>query len=95
MEAVRALKPDIVFASWIPYTSERDYEVARLGHPCIFITEGYGGCIGSDKFWSRSGKDGYRITDSRINPDVPQWGGLHDHTILTIPEPGFKPAMPA
>lgn len=95
VEAVRALNPDIVFAGWIPYESTLDYELAVLGHPCIFVGEGYMGCTGSEKFWERSGKDGYRVINAGIQPDVPQWIGIHDYTLLTAPEPGFTPATSA
>ena len=89
LEAVRALNPDIVFAGWIPYGSTLDYELARLGHPCIYVGEGWGGCTGSEKFWERQGKDGYRIKDSELCPDVSQWIGIHDRTYYTAPETGF------
>jgi len=83
MDAVSRFKPDIIFASWIPYESELDCELGDLGLPMILVGEGWGGCTGSEKFWHKHGK---KIIEPNAKfdwfTDIPQWYGLHDYTSL-------------
>lgn len=78
--AVDRFKPDVVFASWVPYRSTLDYQMARR-LPCVFVGES-GGCTGSRLFWE--GDAPYRIEYPDIQK-VPQWPGMHDHTFCTFP----------
>jgi len=84
IEAVKLYRPDVVFASWIPYESTLDRELAQLGVPCIFVGEGFGGCTGSEVFWAE--QDGYRVFEMPPDfKDLPQWNGIHDYTFCTMP----------
>jgi len=100
IDAVKELKPDFVFASWIPYTSELDYELACLGVPMVIIGEGGGGCTGSMKFWGEypwnAEEEDEEAKEEIVTPyeicrmpedfqDVPVWEGLHDHTYWVSP----------
>lgn len=84
LEAVDTLNPDFVFASWIPYESDLDYQIAIKGVPCLFVTEGWGGCTGSENFWQEDGIK-YMIASKVLDHDVLCWPGIHDHTILVLP----------
>jgi len=84
MSALRKFNPDIIFASWIPYGLSLDYELASLDIPMILISEGYGGCTGSEMIWDEGLADYNNVLDE-IYPnlhDVPQWYGIHDRTYL-------------
>ncbi|MAP23846.1 MAG: hypothetical protein CL582_23190 [Alteromonadaceae bacterium] len=54
--SVKKHKPDMVFASWIPYRSTLDYDLAclisEMKIPMILVGEGHGGCTGSSQLWS-------------------------------------------
>ena len=88
LHAIKHYRPDVVYASWIPYGSRLDFEIAQLaskqGIPCIFVGEGDGGCTGSGRFWNTQ-HTSYKIVYPDITHDVPQWPGLHDHTYMARP----------
>lgn len=102
LRAAKTLSYDILFASWIPYLSPLDFQLARLGKPCIFVGESSGGCTGSQRFWGSYWHGGwhrtvelpipYRIIRARSFiegfQDVPQWPGIHDVTHITFPKEG-------
>lgn len=84
MEAVIHFQPDILFVSWIPYTSILDSELADLEVPMIMVGESSGGCTGSNLIWDKKQID-YECNMAKIYPDlqdVPQWSGIHDRTWL-------------
>jgi hypothetical protein len=91
IEAVRQYKPDAIVASWIPYGSDLDVqlaEVAReLGIPMVVIGEGNGGCTGSEAFWNRSRESYYdwqaddgeeEITNDSVDWSIEDLGSLFD-----------------
>lgn len=103
LSAIDKYDAEVVFGSWIPYESTLDYEIARRRVPCIFITEGWGGCIGSEDLWEKADAEGYDIFDWPLT-DVPQWPSIHDHTVVVLPREytgplrdvvGFIPDDPA
>jgi hypothetical protein len=63
IEAVRQYKPDVIVASWIPYTSDLDVRLAELakelGIIMVVIGEGNGGCTGTEALWNRSRESYY------------------------------------
>ena len=81
MDAVSEYKPDIIFASWIPYECSLDGDLAELGLPLIVVGEGCGGCTGDGSIWEHEPEGA-----AELYPwfeDVPQWDGIHDYTSLT------------
>lgn len=95
LEAVTELKPDLIFASWISYKSELDYELACLGIPMLIVGEGCGGCTGSLKFWGEHPWDASeeeRLEDIKTPydtcgmpeyfQDVLNWEGIRDFTLF-------------
>ena len=93
VEAANELRPDVIFASWIPMDVEFDYELAQMGFPMVIVGEGWGGCTGGKKFWGNAydEDDGiprnYEMLDApRWFRDVPSWFGIHDYTRLVIPK---------
>lgn len=94
--AVEKFKPDVIFASWIPYGSTLDMWLANTRVPMIMVGEGWGGCTGSGDFWSAAcdldrddvdctGKDWTVQQPSNVVDDwtdVSQWWGLRDFTTL-------------
>lgn len=84
MRSLKREKPDIVFASWIPYRSTLDRQIG-IRAPLIQVGEGWGGCTGSEVFW---GASGIRHLSVEIEQDVPQWYGMRDYTHMS--EPGGK-----
>lgn len=79
-DAVEAVHPDVIFASWIDYTSVLDIELASSDLPLVIIGEGNSGCTGSEQFWQDH-------EDCISKPpkwfrDVPEWWGIHDYTYL-------------
>ena len=78
------LQPDVIFAAWIPYTSEIDKSLAETRCPLIIVGECPGGCTGSEDFYEH---DAWR---EAIDPrelitnfeDILQWDGIHDHTMM-------------
>jgi hypothetical protein len=86
--AIKIYKPDIVFASWIPYRSTVDFKIAKLGRPIILVGEGGGGCTGSDRLEERDRFNQiWRIRDYLPwFKDVPQWAGIHDYTSIVLPK---------
>lgn len=83
-EAVEQFKPDVVFASWIPYQDDMDMRLARMVS-CIFVGEGNGGCTGSEEFWSEAEEKRYHIYRHFLREDVPRWPGITDFTFRTHP----------
>jgi hypothetical protein len=96
--AVSLYKPDVIFASWIPYESALDQRLAELGIPMVLVGESHGGCTGSEEFWERGGQ-GYDPQNSKRREwdthymqvlfdwfsDVSQFSGIHDVTSLVLP----------
>jgi len=57
---------DGVLLSWAPYRNEMDYEVWKelpSGKKIAVIGEGYGGCVGSDRFWDAVEEESIVIDD--------------------------------
>ena len=86
---------EVLFASWIPYQSELDYQLAhkwvvQQGKPFLLLGE-WNGCTGSELFWDKSGVEYRVLCNDEIREkwpwfrDVPQWDGLNDETYLVLP----------
>lgn len=90
LAAVSIFKPEVVFVSWIPYTSDLDGHLvdAATKHriPLIVVGEGNGGCTGSGGLWSRPARRLY-CEDDLFDwfSDVPTWPGIHDFTTVVLP----------
>lgn len=83
---------DLLFASWIPYTSNLDQELFQLwvsgyNKPMLIVGES-GGCTGSEGFEGVVEDAGCSYVYQPLAHDVPQWSGIHDHTSLIAPR-GF------
>jgi hypothetical protein len=83
-EDILHLQPDVIFASWIPYTAAIDMTLVETRCPLILVGESPGGCTGSEELWDH---DAWKeaIEPSSLIPDfedVLQWDGIHDHTML-------------
>ena len=93
LAAVSIFKPEVVFASWIPYGSPLDGQLAEMvaeRHiPMVVIGEGNGGCTGSDALYADDVPwEIHSLGWGDAVPwfkDVPQWSGIHDHTQLVMP----------
>jgi len=86
---------EVLFASWIPYQSELDYQltqrwVVEQGKPFLLLGE-WNGCTGSQIFWEKSDVEYRVLCNDEIREkwpwfrDVPQWDGLNDETYLVLP----------
>jgi len=78
LAAVFIYKSDVIFASWIPYGSDLDAQIAELGIPMVLIGESLGGCTGSEEFWHR-GQETYWDweADGEVENDHLDWN-IHD-----------------
>lgn len=79
-----SLQPDVLFAAWIPYGSILDCALAQTRCPLILVGESPGGCTGSEDLYEHEAWE-TAISPSDLYPafeDVPQWDGIHDHTML-------------
>ena len=79
LEAVEHFQPEVVFASWVDYGSPLDTELAQRV-PCVLLKED---CTGSESLWDRDGFDIRHLPD--WFEDVPNWPGIHDRTLMTVP----------
>ena len=100
--AIRTYRPDIVFASWIPYESDLDTKIMEERIPMILVGEGYGGCTGCQEFWGHgkynydteeydNGKEIDYTIERAVDKfpgfqDVTQWDGIHDQTYIVTPK---------
>lgn len=77
-EAVQSERDaNLLFMCWAPYADPADYDalVEFHGEYVVTVSEGHGGCVGSDQFWEYL-YDHYEALD---HAEVPNWYGIHDH----------------
>lgn len=76
---------DLLFASWIPYESTLDVELARkwvveMKKPMMLISEPIGGCTGSMALWDEF------IPKNLWMDSFISWHGIHDEIYIIQPK---------
>lgn len=92
LTAVQKVPHDVVFWSWMPYSTEMDRRIALRGEHCVFVGEDAGGCTGSTLLWPYgTSRRRYPYTidpATTVDPsfvDVPRWSGINDQTWVLRP----------
>lgn len=83
-----AYRDRALFLCWPPYSDPmaRDAVKAWGGNVCIFIGEGWGGCVADDSFFELM-KEEFEDPDYI---DIPMWYGVRDYVHIHLRK-GYQP----